>query len=330
MIHILVTGVGSLLGQGILKSAQESKLKCRIIATDYFPTSVGLYWVEKGYILPDILKPEVSETQWIDALINVIKLEKVDLVLPGLDFELPILAKHKSFIERQTGAILLVSSEEVVRIGDDKWETVKYLEKIGFNYPNSCLPETLESYIQSNPFPFIVKPRHGHTSENVFLVKNSRELNEAINACDMPIIQEYIGCQTQEYTCGATYIDNEIVTVISLRRTLKNGNTQLAFCERTDVIDTYVKDLTESLKPFGPINFQLRLTHRGPVVFEINPRFSGTTPIRAQFGVNEVEAVIKKLIGIENDVKYKEKEGVVIRYFENQYISPDKYRIFSP
>ncbi len=327
MIRVLVTGVGSLLGQGILKTIQDSSLDCKIIGTDYFPTAVGLYWVDKGYILPDLLKPEINEAQWIDVLINIINQENIKLVLPGIDFEIPILARNKSFIENQTGAILLVSSEEVVQIGDDKWETYKYLKNKHFFYPNSSLPKTAESFIQSNPFPLIVKPRFGHTSENVFLVKNNKELNEALKVCDKPIIQEYLEDPEQEYTCGATCIDQEIITIISLRRTLKNGNTQQAFCERTDIIDAYIRKLTLSLNPFGPINFQLRVTDRGPVVFEINPRFSGTTPIRALFGVNEVKAVITKLTGAEHvSEEYKEKEGVVIRYFENQFIPWNEYR----
>jgi carbamoyl-phosphate synthase large subunit len=329
MIRILVTGVGSLLGQGILKSIQNSTLNCNVTGTDYFSSAVGLYWVDKGYILPDILKPEISESQWIDALVNVIDQEEIDLVLPGLDFEIPILTKNKSNIEKQTKTIVLVSSEEVVKIGDDKWETVNYLKNNGFSYPNSSLPDTVENFIQSNSFPLIVKPRFGHTSENVFLVNNSKELNAAIKTCDKPIIQEYLGDPEQEYTCSATFIDNEILTLISLRRTLKNGNTQQAFCERTDEIDKYIKKLTLSIKPYGPINFQLRLTKRGPVVFEINPRFSGTTPIRDLFNVNEVDAVIRKLTGSKLDSTYKEKEGVVIRYFENQYISLDKYRTYT-
>ena len=32
-----------------------------------------------------------NESQWIDALINVINQEEIDLVLPGLDFEIPAL-----------------------------------------------------------------------------------------------------------------------------------------------------------------------------------------------------------------------------------------------
>ena len=317
MIRILITGVGSLLGQGILKSIKNSNINCNLIGTDYFNSAVGLYWVDKGYLLPDILKPEINEVDWVKSLIEIIKNENIDLVIPGLDFEIPILANQKSNIEKVTNAKILVSSKKIVRIGDDKWETVKYLKKNGFDYPRSCLPNKVESFLKKNPYPLIVKPRFGHTSENVFLVNDLNDLNKAIRVCDKPIIQEYLKNSDSEYTCGVTYVNKEVLTLISLRRFLKNGNTQQAFCEKTEEIDSYIRKLTLSLKPYGPINFQLRNTERGPIVFEINPRFSGTTPMRKLFGVNEVEAVINTLMSLENKSIYKEKEGVVIRYLES-------------
>jgi len=328
MIKILVTGVGSLLGQGIIKSLAESKLKYRLIGTDYFASAIGLYWVDKGYFLPDIIKPEVSENEWVEVLIDIIKNEKIEIVIPGLDFEIPLFAKYKETIEELTGSLVVVSSQEVVSIGNDKWETVKFLKEHGFNYPKSCLSDTAKSFLENNSFPMIVKPRFGHTSENVFLVKNKSQLFNSVKKCDKPIIQEYLGEKDREYTCGVTCVDNQVITLISLRRTLKNGNTQQAFCEKTDEIDQYIKKLTLSLKPYGPINFQLRLMDKGPVVFEINPRFSGTTPIRALFGVNEVEAVINKLVGEKNEVEYTQREGIVIRYFENQFIPLDQYMAY--
>jgi carbamoyl-phosphate synthase large subunit len=329
MTRILVTGVGSLLGQGILKSIRGSASEFLLIGTDYFPCAVGLYWVDKGYLLPDILKPEVDEAEWIEALIKIINQEHIKIVIPGLDFEIPILARNKSAIEKKTDAVLVVSSEKVVTIADDKWKTVKFLKDNDLHYPDSCLPDKIVNFLRSRSFPLIVKPRFGHTSENLFLVKNKIELQNAIDKCHKPIIQEYLGDVDQEYTCGSTCVGGEVLTLISLRRTLKNGNTYEAFCEKTIEIDDYIRKLTLTMNPYGPINFQLRITDRGPVVFEINPRFSGTTPIRALFGVNEVEAVINRIIGEETRSKYKEKDGVVIRYFENQFVPWGRYNDFS-
>ena len=70
-------------------------MEFKIIGTDYFPHSVGLYWVDKGYLLPDVLRPEVNEEDWLGALIKIINQEKIDILLPGLDFEIPILTRLK-------------------------------------------------------------------------------------------------------------------------------------------------------------------------------------------------------------------------------------------
>ena len=199
MNRILVTGVGSLLGQGILKSLASSSLEYSVLGTDYFPAAVGLYWVDKGFILPDILDATVQEEDWIKALKEIIEAEKIRIVLPGLDFEIPLFAKYRNQIQEETGAVVVASSEAVVKTAHDKWETVKYLDAHGFCAPRSCLPSDISKFLEVNPFPLIVKPRFGHTSENVFLVKNNTELENSINACDRPIIQEYLKNSEQEY-----------------------------------------------------------------------------------------------------------------------------------
>ena len=110
-------------------------------------------------------------------------------------------------------------------------------------------------------------------------------------------------------------------SVITLKRKLKNGNTIKTSHQKGhnfNKINSYIKKLTMLLKPFGPLNFQLCLTEKGPVIFEINPRFSGTTPIRSIYGINE----FKILFNYFNDKKYNIslKYGTVIRYFENFFL----------
>ena len=55
---------------------------------------------------------------------------------------------------------------------------------------------------------------------------------------------------------------------------------------------------------------------------------SNNVKIKVKFGVNEVEAVIKNLSATEPKGQYEEKEGVVIRYFDNQYIPFDQYKYY--
>ena len=55
------------------------------------------------------------------------------------------------------------------------------------------------------------------------------------------------------------------------------------------------KCLTE-LGQVGPCNFQSRITAEGPFFYEINPRFSGGSGMRAALGFNEVEACLRHLV----------------------------------
>lgn len=329
MINILVTGVGSLLGQGIIKALGYSSLKFKLFGTDYFASAVGLYWVDKGFILPDILDPEVGREEWLQKIINIVSMNYIDIILVGLDFEVPLFAEYKEKIEACTRAKVVVSSPEVVNICKDKWETVNFLKRNGYYYPESCLPENIDVFLANNDFPLVVKPRFGSTSKNLSKVNDEDELNYAVEKCELPIIQKHVGTKESEFTCGSIFYDGKVLTCVSLRRTLKDGNTSIAFSEDCPDIDNFVVDITNCLKPYGPTNFQLRLTEKGPTVFEINPRFSGTTPIRAILGINEVEAIINATLFSEIIQKSEKREGVVIRYFENQFISWKQYREFA-
>ena len=323
MINILVTGVGSLLGQGIIKCIKQSDIEFNIIGTDYFNTAVGLYWVDKPYLLPDFLKKEVTEEEWVDEVINIIIKNNIEYLIPGLDFELPLLSKNKNKIESNSNVKIIISDEEIIRIGNDKWETYKYLKENNFMCPESCLPESFNEFKKNHNYPLIIKPRYGHTSKNVFLVNNDTEALKCLKICELPIIQEYLEEDDLEYTCGSVFINGQVQSVISLKRQLKNGNTSYAINDCNQALNEYIRDLTSKLKPFGPINYQLRISKNGPSIFEINPRFSGTTPLRMIFNVNEIDAVIKPLLNL--NFNYKEKSGVVIRYLEDEYITLNQF-----
>jgi nucleoside-diphosphate-sugar epimerase len=70
--------------------------------------------------------------------------------------------------------------------------------------------------------------------------------------------------------------------------------------------DPYVWEIIDILTPHflkmglaGPLNIQGRVTDHGLKLFEINPRFTGITGLRALMGFNEVEACVKEWLGID-------------------------------
>ena len=58
--NILITGAGSLIGQGVIKVIRKNSLSNNyIIGADYVNKSVGLQWCDKSYFLPDILDKKI-------------------------------------------------------------------------------------------------------------------------------------------------------------------------------------------------------------------------------------------------------------------------------
>ena len=76
----------------------------------------------------------------------------------------------------------------------------------------------------------------------------------------------------------------------------------------------------------GSINIQLKKHKKKFIPFEINPRFSGTTCIRAALGFNEPEMYIESFFYKKNKIKKKIKKEFVMRYFEEVFIKTNQIK----
>ena len=129
------------------------------------------------------------------------------------------------------------------------------------------------------------------------------------------IIQECIGSQNTEYTCTIVKIEDELSPVLALKRTLRYGDTYKAEPIKSKKIEQYVSNVASKLEIDGGCNFQLRIDNHGePKIFEINSRFSGTTPFCAQIGFNPVEFYLKRRAGIKSDFNI-DYNSIILRYW---------------
>lgn len=321
--NILITGTGSLIGQAIIKSINRSSIreKVTLIGCDYFQNTIGSFWCDKNYILPDLLDSSEIEN-WKKTIIDLIVQYDIRIIFIGVDFELAYFSELKVELKEKYNCIVIVSDKEVIDIGNDKYRTYEFLISNGIRAPKTYLLEDMDDF--KLDYPFVLKPRVGARSRGVEIVKDSGHYDELYEKYTNQnyIAQEYIGTNDTEYTCGILYWDNKYIDSIILKRELKEGNTALAeFNGNAEAsIQEYIKDIGNVLKPFGSCNLQLRTDKAGEAyLFEINPRFSGTTYIRALFGYNEVEFVICKIMGWqENDLN--PRVGKVYRFFDERLL----------
>jgi carbamoyl-phosphate synthase large subunit len=113
--------------------------------------------------------------------------------------------------------------------------------------------------------------------------------------------------------------DNTLFGPFTARRALKGGDTWIAEVGDFPNISEVVRNCVDNLGIIGPFNIQLMVGSDGPVPFEFNARFSGTTAIRAHFGFNDPEFAVRSFLLRETIVQPEIKDGVAMRYLEEIY-----------
>lgn len=312
---VLVTGAGALLGQGLIRCLLKSRHVSEIMAVDPDPLAVGLRWAQRSAILP-----LAADSEYLSVLESYIRSFRPDVVFVGTDVELLILAQNRARLEAAYNVHVVVASPRVVGIADDKYLTFRFLRKHGFAAPDSALVGGHENLVETRGFPLVVKPRVGARSVGVEVVDNWRDLERAIEAVRDPIVQECVATDAEEYTAGTLTFGGDCKAAIVMRRQLRDGNTYRAFVQPLPEMESQVRALATALNAYGPANFQFRLDDGVVKVFEINARFSGTTPLRGHAGFHETELVLRYLLAGEPVTQPTVQEMTILRHWSETIV----------
>ena len=298
---VLVTAVGGIVGQGIMKclrlaNAKKGSISYKILAADADARAAGLYRADEGFLVPG-----ASEAGYVGALVKVAKDNKVSAIFVGAEEELSVVGSASDLIVRKSGAVVISNTPETIAIGSDKWKTYLFMKKHGLPRAESCLPEGKTRFVREFGFPIVVKPREGHGSEQFFVARSNDDIDYAIASITRrgwrPVLQEYLSEDDSEYTTGVTVgRGTKVMSSISMRRTLKGGQTYKAFIEDFPEVRKAAEKVALRLGGAGPINVQARIAKGEPKAFEINPRFSASCAIRAGAGVNEPDIVYRNFV----------------------------------
>jgi carbamoyl-phosphate synthase large subunit len=311
MPKLLVTGVGSNIGQGILKSLRAASIGGEIVGTDMFRFAAGAAWCDKVYLVPP-----AREASYLATLAGIAKRHQSQLVLVGSELETHVLAAAKARLEKETGATIVTSSGELVEQMGDKWGVCQLFAKAGLERADSTIDMAeRRAFAKRHKYPVVIKPRHGWSARGVQIIEDDESLDFFAKHVPEPILQEHL--TGEEYTCAVVFDrDANYRDHVVMRRDLLNGTTFRAEIVSVPAIDSYISAFAKSVRAQGPINVQLRLTPRGPVAFEINPRFSGTTAIRMRAGFNDVAAIVRNYLEGTPIERMAPRKCRILRYWE--------------
>ena len=318
-LNVLVLAAGGNVSEGILKALALCEPPCRVVGADVDALKLGLYTVDAAHI-----SPWARQDSFMDWLLDVCRREQIHAVLTGAEAILPTLAVHAAYVRSETGAVCVVSAPEILDVGDDKLRTCEWLVEHGFRCPAYATSEdqpALEQLARTYGYPLLAKPRRGGGSRGLVRVFDDADLAYVARKGGF-LVQRNVGDAQSEFTAGC-FSDREGVVrgAIVMRRELHEGTTVQAEVGAFPEVRGEAVRIAEALRPMGPSNIQMRVTDEGPVSFEINIRFSGTTPVRARLGFNEVEATLRHYVLNEpaSDLPVI-TEGIMLRYWNEAYI----------
>jgi carbamoyl-phosphate synthase large subunit len=318
-IRVLVTGAGNLIGQGIMRALRSMTTPVEVIAADPIHLAAGLYWAKRSHLVQF-----ANDPTYLEVFEKILAEERPQVVLVGTEAEMWLMSENREYLESKYQTNILVSNSRVLAIADDKYLTYEFFKEKGFPCPDSALEDQVEALIQRVGFPLIVKPRQGARSVGVYLVADNDELQKALrDSTEEVVIQEVAGPADAEFTAGVVCFDGKCDASVVMRRDLKDGNTFRAYIEPSTVLNDKIKLMGAALAPYGPANLQFRVNAEGQIkVFEINARFSGTTPLRTLAGFNEVEMCINHLVSGQSITQPVVKEKVFLRHWSETVLDP--------
>jgi carbamoyl-phosphate synthase large subunit len=340
-MRVLVTAVsGGSIGEQICKCLQLDKNK------RYFATA-NIHGAEatQGVISADLRLslPPASSPDYLAAVMEVMSKHDLHAIVPGSEQELLKLCLSDDLMLNNE-RVLIANNRTTIATCLDKHAFQNCLAINGLKTPWQTLATSTDDVIMPPcGFPVIVKPAsNGGGSVMTYVAQDIQELRFFVQYLlqynSVPLVQEYIGTAEDEFTIGVLHLPSgkhagtvvlqrTILTGLSNRIRVKNrtqkdflgpvlavssGITQGVIVDRPEVAAS-AEGLAKKLGSTGPLNIQGRWTTDGFVAFEANPRFSGTSPMRALSGFNELSIMLDYFEHGTCEIPQTIKQGVFHR-----------------
>ncbi len=339
---VLVTGTGATgLGWAVIQAlscGDGAEDRWEITAADAHPFSVGLCLAGRAALLP-----WADDPGYLDAVKDLIAAEEPAAVIPGTEAETVILADHR---DELGGAVVVANEAALMPLMRNKRLAARRLAEMGVcavpSYPWTDRYAAVAEY----GWPVVVKPTwESSGARGVFVCCSWLDLDSLppfLDAEHAPAVYPYLGDCADEYSVmvlsdrdgeviDSLVIHRELVG-LSLREERQHKGRRLAvstgYTQGTIVahpeIQGMAEDLAKRLGSRGPLDLQLRLVDGVPHVFEVQPRFSFSAPIRASAGFNEPDTLLRNFLDGKKFGRLGYQTGVAaIRFLDHVLVPAD-------
>jgi carbamoyl-phosphate synthase large subunit len=329
---VLIAGIGG-------ASLGTELLKCLLLVDRYDLFGCDVSNLAYGHYQSGFRKTFlVDPGNYIQSVLSVSVAEGIDFIIPGGEEPLLLLSDASELFIKQ-GIRLISNSKNVVNNFTDKERTFQILTNLGFTVPLTKLVRK-DDDLDQLAYPCVIKPAKGSGgSAFVFVAQDCDEAriytdylrrNEKI-----PLAQEYIPLKDGEFSFGTVAFPEEgFIASIAMKRTFpsklsihaKSSSWLISSPYGQGFIGEFSEEraaaerIAAAIGSIGPLNIQGRFKNGCFVPFELNPRFSGSSYLRALAGLNEPDLCLRHELGQAMEVPVDYRCGYFLRSLSEVYI----------
>lgn len=318
---VLVTSVGSLVGQNILDLLEPRRDHVFVAGTNLDARNGRIFRCDVAYLVPPTDQHAAFERRMLEIIADL----QPDLVLSGRDHDVLVQARwHDTRPELRP--CLTAGPRAAAEIMHAKLKSHAFAQEAGLAFAETatCGPggdwQPVLALAERHGFPLLAKPNLGYGSQQVIAVQSAAALAH-FPADDSYVFQEFLDPpdlpdfaaqlrrgvplffsipETGQYAAQTTIgRQGEIGPIFCSLNTMVAGRCE--YSERLD--DPALADLSRRFAEAiaargwqGPFNLQCKKRRDGSYAgFEMNGRMSGSTSARRHMGYDEMEILVRLL-----------------------------------
>jgi carbamoyl-phosphate synthase large subunit len=254
----------------------------------------------------------VSEPEYVDQLLAICQKNRVRLLVPLNDLELPILAEHRGRFAGH-GILVCVSPPRVVELCFDKWAAYRFLQDRGLPVPKTFLSvEEARAAVHRAKLagPVVLKPRWGSASVGILYVDAADDLARRYDQVREQVSRTSLAGQSardpdrsviiQECIIGQEYgldVINDLAgryaaTLVRRKLAMRAGETDASITVQDEALTCLGARIGQALAHIGNLDCDVIVTMQGPGILDLNPRFGGGYPFSHVAGADLPAALL--------------------------------------
>jgi carbamoyl-phosphate synthase large subunit len=282
---VIVTGAGGAAGVAVIRALSHHR---RVVGADCDPSAVGMHLAAESGLLP-----RAGDPDFVDQLAKLAQHTSATALVCTVAEEIPPLCAGAAQLA-EAGLVTWLPPVDTVHACTDKWQFAQICRDHAIPAPATALGTT-----EGVPGPWIVKPRFGRGSRDVYAIDTVEELGWTLLRVPEPLVQTRLS--GAEFTVDALVNPHGQLAgaVPRWRLETKAGISTKGRTFHCQPLVSQVARLLNILGLVGPANIQGFHTAAGEFAFtEVNPRFSGGLPLSLAAGADFVGEYLRGLEGL--------------------------------